>query len=85
VLKPTLHLTDDQVTKLQAPMAVAMQKKIDAVQKLANGAGSPCMTSSRPSARGRREQRAGEGDVDIVSPDQLTAYKAAMESVKKKK
>jgi len=84
-LTPAMKLTDDQAAKLEPAMAAAMQKKLDAVQKIADG--------GRISARDKLKTKNAIEDANselekamaaVVSPDQLTAYKAAMESAKKK-
>jgi len=82
-LQPQLKLTDDQVTKLTAPMATANQKKIDVLQKLAD--------SGRIGLRDKLKAKNGMGDANgelektmatIISPDQLAQYKAIQEKKK---
>ena len=85
-LQPGLALTDEQVTKLTPAMATANQKKIDVLQKLADG--------GRISVRDKLKAKNGIGDANsalektmatIVSPDQLAGYKAAMEKKKEER
>ena len=82
-LQPALHLTDEQVTKLQPAMAVAIQGKIDVLQKLAD--------SGRISARDKLKAKRSFDDVNaeleksmsaVMSPDQIAGYKAATEKKK---
>jgi hypothetical protein len=82
-LQPGLKLTDDQVTKLRAPMAVAIQKKLDTLQKLA-GTGR---ISVRDKLGAKRAMEGANSELEkamagIVSPEQLAAYKAATEKKK---
>jgi hypothetical protein len=82
-LQPQLKLTDEQVTKLTPAMATANQKKIDVLQKLADG--------GRIGLRDKLKAKNGMGDANgelektmatIVSPDQLAQYKAIQEKKK---
>jgi hypothetical protein len=77
-LRAPLQLTDDQVTRLVPPMTVATQKKLDVLQKLADG--------GRISLRDKlKAKRALEGANDelvkamsaFLSPNQVAAYQAA--------
>jgi len=85
-LQPELKLTDEQVTKLTPAMATANQKKIDVLQKLADG--------GRISLRDKKKAKGGMDDANkelektmatIVSPDQLTQYKAIQEKKKEER
>ena len=85
-LQPALKLTDEQVTKLTPAMATANQKKIDVLQKLADG--------GRISLRDKKKAKGGMDDANkelektmatIVSPDQLTQYKAIQEKKKEER
>jgi len=82
-LQPTLHLTDEQVSRLQPAMGVAVQKKVDVLQKLADG--------GRISVRDKLKTKRALGDINseleksmstVMSPDQLTGYKAAEKAKK---
>jgi hypothetical protein len=77
-MKPTLQLTDEQVTKLQPAMATALQKKLDVLQKLADG--------RRISMRDKLGAKRSLGNInedleksmsEVVSPEQMKAYKGA--------
>ena len=85
-LQPALKLTDEQVTKLTPAMATANQQKIDVLQKLADG--------GRISVRDKLKAKNGLGDANselektmatIVSPDQLSQYKAIQEKKKEER
>ena len=85
-LQPQIKLTDEQVTKLTPAMATANQKKIDVLQKLADG--------GRISLRDKKKAKGGMDDANkelekamatIVSPDQLTQYKAIQEKKEERK
>ena len=85
-LQPQLKLTDEQVTKLVPAMATANQKKIDVLQKLADG--------GRIGLRDKLKAKNGMGDANgelektmatIVSPDQLAQYKAIQEKKKEER
>ena len=76
-MQPALHLTDEQVTKLQPAMGTALQGKVDVLQKLADG--------GRISPRDKMKAKRSMGNIDdelekamstVMSPDQLEGYKA---------
>jgi len=84
-LQPGLKLTDEQVAKLQPSMATAMEKKIDLFQKL----GESGRIGARDKLKAKRTIDGINGDLEkamsqVVSPDQLAAYKE-LEAQKKKK
>jgi hypothetical protein len=77
-LRAPLQLTDEQVGRLVPPMTVALQKKLDVLQKLSDG--------SRISIRDKRQaKKAIEAANDelvkamsaFLSPNQVAAYQAA--------
>jgi len=77
-LRAPLQLTDEQVTRLVPPMTVALQKKLDVLQKLTDG--------SRITFREKRQaKKAVEAANDelvkamsaFLSPNQVAAYQAA--------
>jgi hypothetical protein len=77
-LRAPLQLTEEQVTRLVPPMAVAIQKKVDVLQKLGDG--------GRISIREKLQaKRAIEGANEelvkamsaFLSPNQVAAYQAA--------
>ena len=77
-LRAPLQLTEDQVTRLVPPMTVALQKKLDVLQKLSDG--------SRITIRDKLQAKKGiEGANDelvkamsaFLSPNQVAAYQAA--------
>lgn len=77
-LRAPLQLTDEQVTKLVPPMTVATQKKLDVLQKLADG--------SRISLREKRQAKGAMESANeelvkamsaFLSPNQVAAYQAA--------
>lgn len=85
-MQPGLHLTDEQVTKLQPAMATATQGKIDVLQKLAD--------SGRISVRDKLKAKRAMDDINaelekamsaIMSPDQVAGYKAAKEKAKEER
>ncbi len=85
-LQPQIKLTDEQVTKLTPAMATANQKKIDVLQKLADG--------GRISLRDKKKAKGGMDDANkelekamatICSPDQVTQYKAIQEKKKEER
>jgi len=82
-LQPVMSLTDEQVVKLEPAMTKALQGKLDAVQKLADGS----RVSMRDKMGAKRALDGINGELEkamaaIVSPDQLNAYKAAMKAAK---
>jgi hypothetical protein len=84
MLQPALKLTDDQTAKLQAPMLIATQKKFDAIQKIADGG----RISMRDKLGLKKSMEAANSELQkfmsaFMSPDQITAYKAATEKKKK--
>jgi hypothetical protein len=84
MLQPALHLTDDQAAKLQAPMLIATQKKFDAIQKIADGG----RISVRDKLGLKKSIEGANSELEksmsaFLSPDQITAYKAATEKKKK--
>jgi len=77
-LRAPLQLTEEQVTRLVPPMSVAIQKKVDVLQKLGDG--------GRISIREKLQaKRAIEGANEelvkamsaFLSPNQVAAYQAA--------
>jgi hypothetical protein len=82
-MQPGLHLTDEQVIKLQPAMATSIQGKIDVLQKLAD--------TGRISVRDKLKAKRSLDDVNatleksmsaVMSPDQIAGYKAATEKKK---
>jgi len=77
-MQPALQVTDEQVGRLTPPMTTAIQKKVDVLQKLADG--------GRISLRDKIKAKRAMGDINeelekamgaTLSPNQLAAYKAA--------
>ena len=84
-MQPALHLTDEQMTRLQPAMATAVQGKIDVLQKLADGG----RISLRDKLRAKRAMGDINGELEkamsaVMSPDQIAGYKAAMDKKKAK-
>ena len=82
-LQPALHLTDEQVTKLQPAMAISVQKKLDVLQKLADGG----RISARDKLKAKRSLDGINSELEksmsaVMSPDQIASYKAATEKKK---
>jgi predicted MFS family arabinose efflux permease len=77
-LRAPLQLTDEQVTRLVPPMAVATQKKVDVLQKLADGG----RISIRDKLQAKKGLEAANDELvkamsAFLSPNQVAAYQAA--------
>lgn len=75
-IQPALKLTDEQVAKIEAPMAASLQGKIDLFQKLADSG----RIGARDKLKAKRTLEGINGDLEkamsaVLSPDQLTGYK----------
>jgi hypothetical protein len=82
-LQPALKLTDEQVTKLMPAMAVATQKKVDVLQKLADSG----RISLREKLQAKRAIESIDSELEkamsaVMSPDQLAGYKATKQKKK---
>jgi hypothetical protein len=82
-MQSTLTLTDEQVTKLQPAMATSTQKKIDVLQKLADSG----RISMRDKLQAKKAIEGINSELEkamsaVMSPDQVTAYKASKEKKK---
>jgi hypothetical protein len=77
-LRAPLQLTDDQVTRLVPPMTVAVQKKLDVLQKLSDGS----RITIRDKLQAKKAMEAANDELvkamsAFLSPNQVAAYQAA--------
>lgn len=77
-LRAPLQLTDDQVTRLVPPMTVALQKKLDVLQKLSDGS----RITIRDKLQAKKAMEAANDELvkamsAFLSPNQVAAYQAA--------
>jgi hypothetical protein len=77
-LRAPLQLTEEQVTRLVPPLTVATQKKVDVLQKLADGG----RISIRDKLQAKRALEAASEELvkamsTFLSPNQVAAYQAA--------
>jgi len=83
-LKEPLSLTDEQVTKLAPAFATATAKKIDVLQKLGDGGKIGLRDKLKAKkAMGALNDELEKSMTAVVSPDQLSRYKAIQEEKKK--